>query len=43
MSWVLILAVPVFLAMDLWVVRGEERHLEAKFGEQYLRFKGRVP
>ena len=29
--WVLILVIPVLLTMDLWVVRGEESHLEAKF------------
>jgi protein-S-isoprenylcysteine O-methyltransferase Ste14 len=41
-GWVLILVIPVFLAIDLWVIRREERHLEAKFGEQYLRYKGTV-
>ena len=41
-GWVLILVIPVFLVVDLWVIRGEERHLEAKFGEQYLRYKGTV-
>ena len=41
-GWVMILVVPVFLLMDLWVVRREERHLEAKFGEQYLHYKASV-
>jgi protein-S-isoprenylcysteine O-methyltransferase Ste14 len=41
-SWVLILVIPVFLVMDMWVIRREERHLEAKFGEQYLLYKGIV-
>jgi len=40
--WILILVIPVFLVMDLWVVRGEERHLSAKFGEEYLRYKASV-
>lgn len=41
-GWVLLLAIPVLLVMDRYVVRGEERHLEAKFGEQYLRYKSTV-
>jgi len=41
-GWILVLAVPVLLIMDLWVVRGEERHLEAKFGDDYLRYKATV-
>jgi protein-S-isoprenylcysteine O-methyltransferase Ste14 len=41
-GWVLILVIPVLLVMDLSVIRREERHLEAKFGEQYLRYKGTV-
>jgi protein-S-isoprenylcysteine O-methyltransferase Ste14 len=41
-GWVLMLVIPVFLVMDLWVVRREERHREAKFGEQYLRYKRTV-
>ena len=41
-GWVLILVVPVVLVMDLWVVRREERHLEAKFGDQFRRYKAGV-
>ena len=41
-GWILILVAPVFLVMDLWVVRREERHMEAKFGEEYLRYKAAV-
>ena len=41
-GWVLILVVPIFLAMDLWVVQREERHLEAKFGDQVRRYKAGV-
>ncbi len=41
-GWALVLAIPVFLLIDLWVVRKEESHLEAKFGEQYLGYKIRV-
>jgi protein-S-isoprenylcysteine O-methyltransferase Ste14 len=41
-GWLLILVIPVFLAMDLWVVRREEQHLEAKFGEEFRRYKAAV-
>ncbi len=41
-GWILILVAPVFLVMDLWVVRREERHLEAIFGEEFLRYKAAV-
>ncbi len=41
-GWILLLVVPVLLVMDLWVVRKEERHLETKFGEDYLRYKATV-
>ncbi len=41
-GWILLLVVPVLLVMDLWVVRKEERHLETKFGEDYLRYKAAV-
>jgi len=41
-GWILLLVVPVLLVIDLWVVRKEERHLETKFGEDYLRYKAAV-
>ena len=41
-GWILILVAPVLLVMDLWVVRREERHLEAKFGEEFLSYKEAV-
>ncbi len=41
-GWILLLVVPVLLVMNLWVVRKEERHLETKFGEDYLRYKAAV-
>ncbi len=41
-GWIWLLVVPVFLIMDLWVVRKEERHLETQFGGDYLRYKATV-
>jgi len=41
-GWVLLLAIPVLLVMDQRVIRSEERHLEARFGDQYLHYKCQV-
>jgi len=41
-AWIIVIVIPVLLIMDLWIVRKEERHLEAKFGEEYLRYKSVV-
>jgi len=41
-GWVLLLVLPVLFIMDRWAIRREERHLEAKFGEEYLRYKTTV-
>lgn len=41
-AWILLLAVPVLLIMDLWVIRREEKHLEEKFGKHYLQYKSTV-
>ncbi len=41
-GWILLLALPVLLTMNLWVIRREERHLEEKFGKHYLEYKSTV-
>ena len=40
--WILLLTLPVLLILDLWVIRREEKHLEEKFGWQYLQYKSAV-
>jgi len=40
--WMLLMAAPALVVMDLWVVRSEERHLEARFGEEYASYKRTV-
>jgi protein-S-isoprenylcysteine O-methyltransferase Ste14 len=40
--WVLALLVPVLLLIDRGVIRREERHLERRFGAEYLRYTGRT-
>lgn len=40
--WPLAFAPLVWLIIRFGVIRHEERHLEARFGEEYARFKGRV-
>ncbi len=40
--WVLALVIPVLLLVDLWVIRREERNLEAQFGREYRLYKSGV-
>ena len=40
--WVLGLLIPVLIVMQLGVIQREERYLERKFGEDYLRYKASV-
>ena len=40
--WVLALLVPALVVMRYGVVSREERYLERKFGEEYLRYKASV-
>jgi len=40
--WPLAFAPLVWLIIRFGVIRHEERHLEARFGEEYMRFKARV-
>ncbi len=41
-GWILLLMLPLLIIMDRWVVPREERHLIAKFGEQYVHYKATV-
>lgn len=41
-GWAILLLPVVLATVDLCVIRREERYLTAKFGQQYLDYKGRV-
>ena len=40
--WALVPLVPTMFLIDRGVIRREERHLERKFGDQYLRYRART-
>jgi len=40
--WVLLLLLPLVVVVQSGVIRREERYLERKFGDEYLRYKGSV-
>lgn len=40
--WLLLLALPLVVMLQKGVIEPEERYLEKKFGEKYLRYKTRV-
>jgi protein-S-isoprenylcysteine O-methyltransferase Ste14 len=42
-DWMILLLVPALLVLHFGVVLREERYLERKFGETYLRYKAAVP
>jgi protein-S-isoprenylcysteine O-methyltransferase Ste14 len=41
-AWALLLTIVPVLIMDRWAIPREERHLEAKFGQEYIQYKARV-
>ena len=41
-GWGLLLLIPLLFGMDQWIVRKVEHHLEAKFGQEYRRYKATV-
>ena len=40
--WAIVLLPPTLLAIQRGVIEREERYLERKFGEEYLRYKTQV-
>ncbi len=40
--WILLLMLPVLVVVDRGIIKREERYLEEKFGDQYLRYKSQV-
>jgi len=40
--WIAIFVLPVIVVIQLGVIEPEERYLERKFGDEYLRYKSRV-
>ena len=40
--WAMLMLPVILLVMRRWVIDREERYLEQKFGEEYLRYKARV-
>jgi protein-S-isoprenylcysteine O-methyltransferase Ste14 len=41
-AWPLLFAPPIWALLRYGVIRHEEAHLQAKFGDEYLRYKTRV-
>ena len=41
-AWILVTLFPAIFLMSFIVIRREERYLEARFGEQYARYKSSV-
>lgn len=42
-DWMVVMTAIMALTLHFGVVKREERYLEAKFGEAYLRYKAKVP
>ena len=42
-AWMILLLLPTLVALQLLVIRREERYLHLRFGDRYDRYRARVP
>ena len=40
--WIIVLAAPLIVIMNLYIIANEEKQLESLFGKEYLEYKSKV-